>query len=42
MLMFSPVCQPSQNQVLGPVRALGDAQVVDYLVHLDGSGGTGG
>lgn len=34
--------QPSQDKVLGPVKTLGDAQVVDFLVHLDGSGGTGG
>jgi hypothetical protein len=37
------VClQPSQDKVLGPVKSLSDAQVVDYLLDLDGSGGTGG
>ncbi|KAG0580195.1 hypothetical protein KC19_4G155300, partial [Ceratodon purpureus] len=33
--------QPPQDKVLGPVKTLGDAQVVDYLVHLGGSGGAG-
>jgi len=34
--------QPSEDIVLGPVKTLGNPQVVDYLTFLDGSGGAGG